>query len=528
MSTDVLDSALADPSGAIGHPLTGLRQSLAWAGRRSTYVALLQGLTDGVLIALALFCLLQLLYGLLGGLAPWLAFDGIDVPAWLYSWRPAPAPQHLVVAAAAFVAGAGAAMARGVLQRPEVDKLARAADREFRLHECLSTALEVASAPARRNGVVAEALLQRAEERSGAVDARRLVPVRLPRSAIGVPVLLIVAALLAANPPPPLLQDAFSGTGGEVAGELFTLDELAETADDLRRIAAILQQDATRRADPGLQAVARQVEALGADMATNPLISRDNVVAEMERLLTAAAAAYGQAGETPASPRNLTRLLAAALDKVYADRPAPLNETDNAGADGANPANEGREGRESVDNPFEAPVLDADAEIDPAPPMPGLTVNPNQLGDAEPGADTNPGRLDRAVDDVAEVYDEDGPVVDRQPNEGRLVGAAGGADAGDFAGEGAVGLGGNPDAGRVDPIDVAWEMFLEAELRDGRVIRLQLPPLTELMPVDGNAPGAAGGWRAITEREVTRSRLRALDRDVVGRYFEALTVGRGE
>ena len=163
MTADTQGSVpVASPHGR----LAGVVENLVRARRRSDVTTFLHGATTSLVIGLALFCLLELMYGVLGGLAPLLSFEWLSVPAWLADWRPGAVPQHLVIAVIGGVAALIVAQFTAISRRPGVGSMAQAADRRFALDERLSTALELAHAPTRSVGVVGEALLQDAARHS--------------------------------------------------------------------------------------------------------------------------------------------------------------------------------------------------------------------------------------------------------------------------------------------------------------------------------------------------------------------------
>ncbi len=503
------------------HKLAGLVERLSRARRRSAYSAFIAGSTVALLIALAMFCVLQLLHALLGTMGSWLAFEWLSIPAWLASIGEAPVGQHIVVAASFGLAALIAAAITAANGKPWLSSMARAADRRFRLDESMSTALEVASARDTPIGVVPLALLRTAQTRSASIDARSLIPMRLPPLALAVPLVLALAVLLVASPPPPLFERAFNAAGiGGASADGFTTVQRDEAVADLHAIAAILRQDGEQRANPVVQAIARQLELLAANLETNAALGRDTVATELERLMGLAGEAYAAAGEAAGTRGDLSRLIQAALGAIEPTR--RMTAADRIGTEP--PPAQATAGAEGIDAPFEAVVLHDEGGFDPAGnglAPPGLTVNPNQMtaGEgagnwAEPGA-----APEFEIDDVYGVAGPDGPPGAGGGAGGEIVGAAGGE--GDIAGIGGAALFGaaTPIAAVTDGIAM---LLADRAGGDGRRIRLNLPPLAELMPVEGANGLDTGGWRNFTEEQVTRAALPAPQRDAIRRYFDAM------
>ena len=113
------------------------------------------------------------------------------------------------------------------------------------------------------------------------------------------------------------------------------------------------------------------------------------------------------------------------------------------------------------------------------------------------------------------------------PAEGELIGAGEGLGD-DRPGIGDAALFG-PDGRPIDPALVVGEMMLiDPDPADGRMLRFNLPPIEQLMGVAADGLEAGDGWRAFNEQEVKRAEVPAQDREVVGRYFQAIMAGPGE
>ncbi len=516
----------AAPNGATDARLAGVLERLGRARQRTAYGTFVTIATGGVLIALTLFCLLELMHGLLGSLAPWLAFENVAVPQWLAAWRPAPVPQHLMLAIDVAVVVMLIAPAVALLRRPEIDRMARAADAKFQLHESVSTALEVAAAPNRHAGVVSQALLQSVQARAASVVPSNLVPVTLPRVALGVPVLIAVAALLSVAPPPPLLQEAWGALRASPEVGTFTDADRDEAAVTLQAIAAILKQDGEDRADPQIQQIAHDLEQLGKQLATTPGMGIQDLADGLDRLMARATEAYQRVGEQPEAPTNFGRMIGAVATQLGANR----TKTIAAGAR----AMQQQEGWNRPDNPFTGLLTTRDEYNGPGRDDPADMVPPAQVlgdaGDGRFGAEGD-GIVDaigdgRAPDD--DVYGPDGPGGGGGPL-GEMVGGADGEGPGDFAGKGTTG---KLFADYMARLGLAAEhevLLQNAAGGGGRRTRFNLPPQMGGENANlGGAPAAAGGWVQKQEQEVTRTPLPATARDIVSRYFQALMVERGK
>ena len=509
--------------------LAGVVVRLRRARRRFAYSTVVNLGLASVVIALAVFCLLQLADDLLGDLAPFLTFSGLFVPEWMADWRPSPFPQHLLLAAGAGLAAIAFVPVIAVLRHPGVAFMARAADRRFATGDCMSTALEVSWAPARWPGIVSQALLRYAGARSDLVDPRRLAPMRLSRFAAGVPILLVAALLLTLAPPPPLLQNAYDALlPVAVETPSRTQEQQDKSAANLRVIAAILKQDGEARADPAIQAIAHALDQLGNEVARDNGLDEQELAQELGRLLTLARDAYARAGEKDTS-RNLARLIAG-LNELAPNRPTGAYQDVPFNAGGG----EHPEQPVIEDNPLTALLTTREyvgiedfADLVPPGTVLGDPRTDRDLGGEGPADALAEEDLTRTYDLVDPDYGPEGPNTNG-PAAGVLIGAGDGEGEGDYAGIGErspFGPGGAPGA----PIDVAGEMLLKNPVRGGgRRIRFDFPPQAALHAPDGNVPGDAGGWRTIAEGEVTRVDLPAPARDVVSRYFEAMRLGSAE
>jgi hypothetical protein len=520
--------AAGTPRGVSDARLAGIVERLGRARQRTAYGTFVTIATGGVLIALTLFCVLQLMHGLLGSLAPWLAFENVAVPQWLAMWRPAPVPQHLMVAIDVAVVAMIIAPIVALMRRPEIDRMARAADTKFHLNESVSTALELSNKPEAfaYTGVVGQALLKSVQDRATTVEPGNLVPVSLPRAALGVPVLIAVAALLSIAPPPPLLQEAWGALRASPEVGTLTADERNEAAVTLQAIAAILKQDGEDRADPQIQQIAHDLEQLGKQLAQTPGMGVTDLTEGLDRLMARATEAYARVGEQPEAPTNFGRMISTVAAQLGVNRTKTI-------APGAR-AMQQQEGWNRPDNPFTGLMTTRDEYNGPGRDDPADMVPPAQVlgdpGDGRFGAEGD-GIVDaigdgRAPDD--DVYGPDGPGGGGGPL-GEMVGGADGEGPGDFAGKGTTGKLFGDYMARLG-LAAEHEMMLKnAAGGGGRRTRFNLPPqMGGENPDLGGAPAVAGGWVAKQEHEVTRTPLPATARDIVSRYFQALMVERGK
>ena len=515
MTADTHGPAHAAPGGGIHDSrMAALVDSLSRAQRRSNARAVINGLVTSVLIGLALFVVLELLHSVLGGLSPILSFEWISVPSWLGEWRPAPVPQHLIVAIAGGFAALIVALVTAVLSQPGLGRMARAADREFASQERFSTALQLAKSNV-AIGVVGEALLEDAARRAAEVDARRLTPISLGWQTLLVPVLAIVAVLIVNSPPAPILADAFDGAASLTATAngtpTFTDDERLGAAGEIRAIAAILAQDGQTRSDPVLQAVANELNALGNELAANPGMDRTAVGDELERLADAARNAYAAAGLGETENGNYAQLVDDALRAVD-----PGRYVIEENAPGQEPVRQ-----EGV---FDAGTV-AGATV-PTEDTITLPEGPNVITDGievVEGANV-PAELQHQWDNPYEETDY-GDEYAVNP-EVEIIGLGEGV-GGNLAGLGAAELGGGAGGPIVPGLTEGELLLVDPDPGNGRMIQLNLPPLAELMAVDTEGL-ETGLWRQFQEGEVERTAVPAADLEAVGRYFQAMMAEREE
>jgi len=509
------DSTLIGSGRSFDHRLEGLVARLSRARRRVLLGLYFQGLAISVLVGLAAFCALQILGGLFG--ENWLGLADYNKTL-----------SHLAIALGVGVVALVVSIVVANRRKPWLTSLARTADQRFRLEETMSTALEFGVA--RSHSVITEALIQRAQRRTPEVDAGQLAPFFLPRwMMLAGAGLLALSVGLAFVQPPAVLENIFDGRGSG-GGDATPVTEIerVQTAANLHAIAAIIRQDGEQRADPTLQTLAAQMEDLANRLENGTAMNHNDVYDELARLNNLTAAAYQRAGERAGGAGDQSRLVQAALEnfdptrvaaEAEAARQATLQERAQANPEAAD-----------VDVPFEARVLrggetDGAGETGVAPGMGVRAQDINQT----PGVPGNQADLlgDTAGITPEDIYGPDGPDGPGgpvpAPAGGEMVGLAGGAEAGDVAGLGAAELFGNGNP--IAAITAAGEMMLEdRNPAGGRHIILDLPPLAQLLGVDGAPPGA-GGWENRAEQQVTRTPVPVTDREVIQRYFDALMAG---
>jgi len=511
------------PEGLIDLRLGTIVETLMLAGRRAALRSLVENVLVSVTVGLALFCALALANWVLGGLSPLLSLEWLALPAWLTDAAPSPIPYHL--AAALFVSIATLltleilrySRSRGIIG------LAVAADRRFAAAERLSTALTLARRGS-TGGVVGEALIQDALRWSQKVNEDELVPWRLPRTAMAIPGLVLLAVLLAWLPqaigdddsPAPANPSQVEAQAPEPEPERLAL------AEDIRAIAAIIAQDGRSRNDLEIQGIAGELNELGREVATNPELDAGAIANELERLRELAAGAYDRVGLDEEDAGNNARLIQNALNEVDQDADVMAGAEFGEDQQPAPPADDNAEiggiGLQGGELPEGAPMV--------APP--GTEVDPQNLNNTDaPGiVQAEPiGAPPLANYDTP--YDEDVPIDRPMPEEGELIGVGDGFE-GDVAGLGAADLFG-PDGEILVPGDTEGEFVLvDEDPADGRMIRLNLPPIAELMAVDGETLAEGDGWRQFDEQEVQRTTVPAEARAAVGRYFETLSAGEAE
>jgi hypothetical protein len=402
-----------------------------------------------------------------------------------------------------------------VLRRrtPSLENFARVADHKLALRERLSTALDVDARlpPDARLDPVRSALLADVEGRAADIDPRAIVKLGVPRAVWLLLALAIIAALLHLVP-----IDAFASRNPVAASRennALSQDAAENAIVNLRRIADLLHQDADQRADPYLQTIARALERLATEV-EHASLDRHQLADALDRLLAHSRRAYAQNGMGGRGEvdRRVVDLLAAARDDIAGLPPAP-RQPDDAGATAPAAAEQAARGA----------MPPASSLSRPRQARPGATVAP-PLSNATPNRTDAQKDGDEYGDLETDLRTQKERAFAEQQRRMRAavqaVGAAAdaGAGEGDRAGNAIRPLG--IDAATRTDLAPRSDMLLPDQTgNNGRRIRIELMPQTELSDV---APPSAGGdrnWRHIEERPVARSAFDAGDRKAVGRYF---------
>jgi hypothetical protein len=320
--------------------------------------------------------------------------------------------------------------------------------------------------------------------------------------------------------------DALAVSRGSIAGagrvqSVFTDQQGADAAANLRRIAELVGKDAQERSDPYLRTIGQTLQRLSAD-AERPGADRRALAGALEQLLAHARQAYGPAAGIAheQAPHDVVQRLQTALDDIIGNRQARATAPREAdGHDGARDGAAAERGRTSR----------------PAQPSERKTAS---VGTPPPTA--VPGRQP-TLDDLLKDLDDYDPVDPRVEKErafadqqrraraaSQSAGAAQDAGQGDGAraGDGTRPLGNGVAA--ATELTPAVEMLLpdQAAANGGR-IRIELPPEAALTAVAPPTAGAGVEWRRAREQAIARVMPGPEDRKVIGRYFVRPTEGRG-
>lgn len=425
-----------------------------------------------------------------------------------------------------------------VLLRPRsTEALARKADRQFGLEERVSTVLALSSI---RPNVVERALIADIGRRANRVDPDQLVPFRL----IG---LSVTAAALAACA---IVLSQIDAEGASTSADTVALSESSpltaqegdEIGDELRRVAALVQADADRQADPYLAATARGLAQLAEDVGAGVANDRAALADQIDQLRDHAAAAYQLAqantaeaganrGEVEESLRAVTTdarspTAGNALSAMPTDALPAVNGEDG-GLEGLLPDTGAAAANEAPPAPGSAPEPII-AERDPAAIDPDRMVQEDICNAEYEICETENVRLAAEAGNQQRALDQAGAtpnaVQRAEAPGGMLLGPANEADRGDaaLAGEGTRPLG-NDGGEDADGFAAAGEMLLpDRGEGNGNYITLNAPtPLGAGQDIEG-APGGAVAWQAMQERAIGRALLATSQRDVVARYFRTL------
>lgn len=466
-------------------------------------------------VALAVFTVAELFRYLLPGQARALELDG-QVSYWL-----AAAGLSVSLLIGLFLAW---------LRTPSLEQVAQLADARFALLQRMTTAYET-----HRRGPltpVEKALIRDAAARTGEVDPASMVPLSFPRPLW--PVVVALGAFLLVQVLPERAA-VTAGADGRTTNTVIdsTSDERpvdAATAGQVRRIAELVGRDAEVRRDPYLEAVARSFDDLGRRLEAGEF-SRSELEQEVGRLLQHLDRALGtdessSLAELLAS-EGLGRSGASGEQEANAARePGDEFQPRGAGDPETGEPNEGTSSADGGDNEMPPELeellnrleasLDTSDSGGQAPSRQAQGPDEDQSGGFYTDVDPElMARLEERQDRLA---------MQRAENRagGQPVGAAQESNegAGDLAGEGTQPLDGETQPG----LDPAADQFEPVELpggrlADGRRIRIEMQPETELSAMNDVPDADPTDWRRSREGRASGTLLGMMDRGVVSRYF---------
>ncbi len=405
---------------------------------------------------------------------------------------------------------AGLATAALLLRRPKLGDLARSADFHFSLRERVSTAVQIVERGQHQGSPLGLALVSDVRARSGVVDPKRLAPFHWRRMIYPVLAAILFAGATAFLP----AKDTEQSPVIADVQPAMTETETADLADDLRRVADLLREDAATRDDPFLAAIARDVEQLGAELEAAELPDRQALIEELERIADFTAEAYAGPGAAALSERGLTPLLNTMIQELGQGPPQRIAEEtqpNNGNAAPGDPA-----------DPAAAPAANQAALDDMLAEAEAERLEDARPDVARPGGEgagaVDGGYVEAAQQALAEAAERE-PGTPQDIAGGQLAGAAANADQGGgfLAGEGVQPLNGAEE--EVDPFEMIGELILEDELDgDGHRIRIEVPQ----QAADVDMPTqvvVAGAWQQLPEKEVNRQLLTTGQREAVARYF---------
>lgn len=462
-------------------PLGVLETNLRRGRRRARGGLLLRGVLWGGLLAGASFVVLTVVDQLLGPLTQ---------SVWLWS-------------AFALAAGLAVAVPWALLSTPSLIEMARRADLHFGLSERASTALEVAHGTSRTadraSAEVGAALFRDAERHAVQIEPRELVRLRLARELWLVLVLAVVAAAVQFGVPQ--LRAVGLGTPAAVATELGN-EELGEVVTNLRRAAELLEQEAERRDDPYLEAVAEAMVELGESIELGE-ISLSEAQQGIERLLEHASRAYG-------------------LEELQIEEGDPLlTDSDLTSESEGEMRSDDPEGREGI-----LGASAAAANSSQSSPLDQLLEQLEEDAAAREAIGNLEGSATASYAAQIEEASERRALqrVRAEAAGGQPLGGAQESQAGEspFAGQGVQPLEGEAAGPNLEGIDVGGEevMLPGGEVQADEQVQMDLTPEADFTEVADTDLEGANAWEAGEEAELRRDLLTPRDRAVVSRYFE--------
>ena len=406
----------------------------------------------------------------------------------------------------ALAAGLAVAVPWALLSTPSLIEMARRADLHFGLSERASTALEIAHEASRTARVdrasaeVGAALFRDAERHAVHIEPRELVRLRLARELWLVLVLAVVAAAVQFGVPQ--LRAVGLGTPAAVATELGN-EELGEVVTNLRRAAELLEQEAERRDDPYLEAVAEAMVELGESIELGE-ISLSEAQQGIERLLEHASRAYG-------------------LEELQIEEGDPLlTDPDLTTESEGEMRSDDPEGREGI---LGASAAAANSDQSQSP----LDQLLEQL-EEDAAAREAIGNLEGSVTASYAAQIEEASErralqrVRAEAAGGQPLGGAQESQAGEspFAGQGVQPLEGEAAGPDLEGIDVGGEevMLPGGEVQADEQVQMDLTPEADFTEVADTDLEGTNAWETGEEAELRRDLLTPRDRAVVSRYFE--------
>lgn len=490
--------------------LSGLIDRLEKARGRSRALRLANAAIVALASGLAAFLLLELLRRLLP--TTWLGLLVLPIPGEDLGFNAGIAG---IVALAVLVGTATIA----ILRAPGIDRLARRADTHFGLLERISTTIEVErDMRGGRRPAVVNALISDVSTYAQRIDPGDLIALRLSRVVYVAAALAAAVALIVLVPTPtrPVPMAERTLPSAELGSQ-----ERAAVADDIRRVADLVEQEAQSRSDRFMQAVANTLRDLGERVATSPTTMRDDVLGELAVLSDYAAMArsewQGDAGE------RIPQLISALSQSVT----QPLAQS--AGPQG--PSSDQPAPGDPTGDPASAPTVPAAGA--PAEPFDTLLADMERYAAMETNGAAQPADQPVVASDyfsVAEAQNAErlasGDNAAPAFEDAQLLGPAADARAGDslLAGKGTDPIGATP----VQPSDIEIAANAEMILRSddagaGRRLELQVTPNTSFTQItEQGLAASANAWRHLEEAAVARDLIGLEDREAVSRYLRAL------
>jgi len=431
---------------------------------------------------------------------------------------------------------------------PSQADLAIRADRAFSAEERLSTAIEVAARPATGHTALSRALIGDAAARASDIDAARLVPARLSRAGWTAAAVAVVAGAWLLFPPPSAVYVPAPDTDVPAAGldAALTATERLAVSETLRAEAARVTRDPDAASDTYVQALMREVDRVGQDIAAGTIVTREDLGRELERLLSHAGGAGPGTGG--AGMDDLSRLVGELLETLASGTTmaAAARASGRDGADAGAPPQPGAEGGSAVSNiedetgtaagdRTDSTTLSAGAFNDRSEPRfeqqavaetcLQTLVDGDDLDCVRHGTMPEPQGMVRAESPAQTALTSTATSEAEKAASGFVIGSSERSGEGDsaLAGRGSQELDGGRPWLQPDESEFNVEVALDDRetLGEAQRIRLNRPPPPDATAAAPDAvSGDSAGWRRLAERETGRDRLDPGVRDVVARYFK--------